>query len=117
MKWKLSIVVVLFLVFSLIVSIISILRPSEPTNTMANQEETNEPTNPPTNGQTPTAAVSDEEKAAIDTWIAENDLNEFGDPKDTVYAGGTPLFNEGTGEYTDKYEHIVSQHPDKPWNN
>ena len=31
----------------------------------------------------------------INDWIKENDLNEFGDPKGTVYTGGTPLFGGG----------------------
>jgi hypothetical protein len=26
--------------------------------------------------------------------------NEFGDPADTLYAGGTPLFDEGAGKRT-----------------
>jgi hypothetical protein len=28
--------------------------------------------------------------------------NEFGDPGDTLYAGGTPLFDEGAGRGNDK---------------
>jgi hypothetical protein len=28
--------------------------------------------------------------------------NEFGDPADTLYAGGTPLFDEGAGRAIDK---------------
>jgi hypothetical protein len=39
-------------------------------------------------------------------------LNEYGDPKDTMYAGGTPLFNEMTGETVDRYEYILKQHPE-----
>src|SRR5687767_6780132 len=59
--------------------------------------------------------ISDKEKEQIDNWIVKNKLNPFGDPYDTVYTGGTPLFNETTGEKSDRYEYIVSQHPDKPW--
>lgn len=61
--------------------------------------------------------VSLEEKQLIEAWIIENDLNQYGDPKDTVYMGGTPLFNEKTGERIDKYEYILQRHPDKPWLN
>ncbi len=71
-------------------------------------------------GTTPTptlvqSAVPMKEQKQIDAWIKENDLNEYGDPKTTVYAGGTPLFNESTGEYTERYEYIVKEHADKPW--
>src|SRR3989344_7791116 len=41
--------------------------------------------------------ISFEEKGLIETWILENNLNQYGDSKDTFYAGGTPLFNEFTG--------------------
>lgn len=56
-----------------------------------------------------------EEKAQIDKWIAANDLNEFGDPKHTMYTGGTPLFDESTGMSIDRYDYIVNKHPDRPW--
>jgi hypothetical protein len=61
-------------------------------------------------------SLSSEEKRKIDLWIKENNLNEYGDPKETFYAGGTPLFNEMTGEKIDKYEYILKKHPEKPWN-
>ena len=31
---------------------------------------------------------------------------------DTVYSGGTPLFNEMTGRSTDRYDYILKNHPD-----
>lgn len=55
------------------------------------------------------------EKELIEAWIQKNDLNEYGDLKDTVYTGGTPLFDERTGEQIDKYEYILGNHPDRPW--
>ncbi len=59
--------------------------------------------------------ISFEKNQQIEAWIIENDLNQYGDPKDTVYIGGTPLFNEMTGESIDKYEYILRNHPNKPW--
>jgi hypothetical protein len=63
-------------------------------------------------------AISEEDKAKIDAWIQANDLNEYGDPKDTNYLGGTPLFDESNpeGGYPDRYHYIVATNPDKPWN-
>jgi len=59
--------------------------------------------------------LSASEKKAIDQWIVENQLNQYGDPADTVYAGGTPLFDETTGKTIDRYEYILKNHPDRPW--
>lgn len=56
------------------------------------------------------------EKQKIDNWIYKNKLNPFGDSYDTVYTGGTPLFDEVTGAKKDKYQYILEQHPDRPWN-
>lgn len=56
--------------------------------------------------------IDDETKRKIDRWIRENNRNQFGDKKDTVYAGGTPLFNEMTGRALDRYEYILKKHPE-----
>lgn len=62
-----------------------------------------------------TFLVSDEEKAKIEAWIKANNLNQYGDSKDVMYTGGTPLFDERTGEKIERYDYIVSRHPDRPW--
>ncbi len=61
--------------------------------------------------------ITEEEKAKIDRWIIENNLNQYGDPKNRIYTGGTPLFNEATGETIDRYEYILKNHPNRPWKN
>ncbi len=53
-----------------------------------------------------------EEKTKIDQWLRDNNLNEYGDPVDTVYTGGTPLFDEATGENINKYEYILRKRPE-----
>jgi hypothetical protein len=63
------------------------------------------------------STVSPEEQQEIDAWIETEDLNEFADPKESMYAGGTPLFDETNGKYTDRYEYILKNHPDRPWEN
>lgn len=65
----------------------------------------------------PTAAISRDEQQQVMQWIKENDLNEYADPKDTVYTGGTPLFDETTGKTIDLYDYILQNHPDRPWKN
>lgn len=59
--------------------------------------------------------ISDQEKLLIDSWLEQNNLNQYGDSKDTMYAGGTPLFDERTGDRTDRYEYILKKFPERPW--
>jgi hypothetical protein len=75
------------------------------------------PGNTTTVPSTPATTVSADERRAIDTWLAAHadSLNQYGDPKDMAYTGGTPLFNESSGQSISKYDYIVRQHPDKPW--
>ena len=56
--------------------------------------------------------VDDQTRKRIDRWVRENNRNQFGDTKDTVYAGGTPLHNEMTGRSLDRYEYILKKHPE-----
>jgi hypothetical protein len=56
--------------------------------------------------------ISEAVRKRIDEWIAKNGLNAFGDPPDTMYAGGTPLFDERTGVRKDRYEYILEKHPE-----
>lgn len=57
-------------------------------------------------------AVDDDTRKRIDGWIRKEKRNEFGDPKGTVYAGGTPLFDMRSGKTRDRYEHILDKHPE-----
>jgi len=51
-------------------------------------------------------------KLKIDEYLANKKLNEYGDDVDTVYTGGTPLFNEVTGETLEKYEFLINKFPE-----
>ena len=61
--------------------------------------------------------ISTSEKQLIDTWLSNNTgtLNRFGDPIDTVYTGGNPLFNEENELISDLYDYIKTQNPTNPW--
>ena len=50
----------------------------------------------------------------LDRWLKERGLNRYGDQPDTTYAGGTPLYDERTGEAEDRAEHVRKKHPDAP---
>ena len=56
--------------------------------------------------------IDDETKKRVDRFLRERGLNDYGDSKDTVYAGGTPLFDEMTGRRLDRYQYILKKHPE-----
>ena len=65
------------------------------------------PPAPPPPGAPDAQAVS-----CIDLWLTQRDLNQYGDPVGTMYAGGTPLFDEKTGRTTDRVQHLLRKHPE-----
>lgn len=56
--------------------------------------------------------LTDEQKRAIDHAIAERGLNAYGDAPGTMYMGGTPLFDERTGQTQDRHQYIMRVHPE-----
>lgn len=57
-------------------------------------------------------SLTKEQKENVDKFLADNNLNRYGDAASTTYASGTPLFNEITGESVDRFEYILKNHPD-----
>jgi hypothetical protein len=55
-------------------------------------------------------AVSEEQ--CVDKWLEDNKLDRYGNKTGTMYAGGTPLFDETTGKSTDRLEFIYQHHPE-----
>ena len=51
-------------------------------------------------------------QSCLDRQLAAKGLNQFGDPVDTAYPGGTPLFDEASGKSTDRAAYIFAKHPD-----
>jgi hypothetical protein len=51
-------------------------------------------------------------ESCLDRQLREKGLNPFGDPPDMMYAGGSPLFNEKTGESVPREQYVYSRHPD-----
>ena len=51
-------------------------------------------------------------QSCFDRQLAAKGLNQFGDPLETAYPGGTPLFDEQTGKSTDRADYIFAKHPD-----
>jgi hypothetical protein len=68
----------------------------------------------PTPAPTPTPAVAasrEAQEACLDQWLAARGLDPYGSAEGTLYAGGTPLFDERTGESRDRLEYVYKRHP------
>lgn len=63
----------------------------------------------------PSGQVEEANRAAVescvDSWLQSQKLDPYGNPEGTMYAGGTPLFNETTGEVTDRLQYIFERKP------
>ena len=57
---------------------------------------------------TPTAPP----QSCLDAQLASRGLNQFGDSPDTMYPGGTPLFDEKTGKRTEREAYVFAKHPE-----
>jgi hypothetical protein len=51
-------------------------------------------------------------EACVDRWLQERKLDRYGNAEGTMYAGGTPLFNEATGESRDRLEFVFERQPE-----
>ncbi|KAJ1617482.1 hypothetical protein T492DRAFT_1099530, partial [Pavlovales sp. CCMP2436] len=58
-----------------------------------------------------------EEQARVDVWLRKHKLNSWGDPKNLMYLGGSPCFDERLGDIVcDPFSKIMSVYPERPWN-
>ena len=48
----------------------------------------------------------------MDRWLQEHKLDRYGHPEGTMFTGGSPLFNEATGEATDRLAYVFARQPD-----
>jgi hypothetical protein len=51
-------------------------------------------------------------ESCLDRWLQERKLDSYGHPEGTMYAGGSPLFNEATGESRDRLEYVFARQPE-----
>jgi hypothetical protein len=67
-----------------------------------------------TSGGTAAVPLAEDARAAqescLDRWLSMRKMDKYGHPEGTMYAGGSPLFNEQTGEMTDRLEYVYKRH-------
>ncbi|RKG61317.1 hypothetical protein D7W79_41480 [Corallococcus exercitus] len=51
-------------------------------------------------------------EACVDGWLKSHNLDRYGSQKGTMYAGGTPLFDERTGETKDRLDFVLERQPE-----
>jgi hypothetical protein len=73
-------------------------------------------TEKPATGGSTSANLSEAERQAqescLDQWLKSRKLDRYGNPEGTMYAGGTPLFDERTGETRDRLDFVYSSQPE-----
>ena len=79
------------------------------------EEVATKPDNTNSNREGINLDLPENEKAQIEAWLEKNDYNQYGDKTDTVYVGGTPLFDESKGTYIKLYDYLLKKYPTKPW--
>ena len=71
---------------------------------------------PSATGTAPSAAApprwTTAQEACVDRWLAARALDSYGSPQGTMYAGGTPLFDEVTGQRTSRQDFLAQHKPE-----
>jgi hypothetical protein len=67
-------------------------------------------------GSSYAATLSPSEKQAqencIDKWLKGKKMDRYGHDEGTMYAGGSPIFNEMTGEARERLDYVYERQPD-----
>jgi hypothetical protein len=52
------------------------------------------------------------QRACIESYLEAHALDGFGSPRGSMYPGGTPLFDEASGQRLSREEYLARHHPD-----
>jgi hypothetical protein len=58
------------------------------------------------------SAWTEAQEACVDRWLLAQGLDAYGSPHGTQYMGGTPLFDEATGQHTTRQAFLAAHHPE-----
>ncbi len=59
-----------------------------------------------------TGGSREAQEACVDRWLKSKGFDSYGNPEGTMYAGGTPLFDERTGESRDRLDYVFQRRPE-----
>lgn len=59
-----------------------------------------------------TPAEKQAQETCIDTWLKGKKLDRYGHDEGTMYAGGSPIFNEMTGESRERLDYVYERQPE-----
>jgi hypothetical protein len=48
----------------------------------------------------------------VERWLKGHGLDDYGNPNGTLYAGGTPTFDETAGRYVDRWTMVAKNRPE-----
>jgi hypothetical protein len=55
---------------------------------------------------------TESQEGCVDRWLTAHQLDAYGSPQGTMYMGGTPLFDEGSGQRTPRQTYLSAHHPE-----
>jgi hypothetical protein len=67
---------------------------------------------PPATVQQPETAKPRTEDECVSEWLKAHHLDEYGNAEGTMYAGGTPLFDEASGTTKDRLTYVYEKQPE-----
>jgi hypothetical protein len=56
--------------------------------------------------------VSADQATCADRWLTEHKFDSYGNPQGTSYLGGTPTFDERTGQSIDRWALVAKNRPE-----
>ena len=56
--------------------------------------------------------VDAKQTECVDRWLKGHGLDDYGNPQGTMYAGGTPTFDETTGKSVDRWTLVMKNRPE-----
>jgi hypothetical protein len=67
---------------------------------------------PPSGGVEAVSSWTSAEEACLTRWLAAEKLDAYGNPEGTMYAGGTPLFDEASGRHISRQSYLAAHRPE-----
>jgi hypothetical protein len=70
------------------------------------------PTDAARTARTASPAWTSAQQTCVERFLEAHALDGFGEPRGTMYPGGTPLFDEATGHRMSRQEYLERRHPE-----